>query len=123
MFNQCAFVGRLGKDPVIKYFDGGKSKTSFNIAVDRPTFGGGEKKSDWFRVEVWGKSGELAAEYLKKGSVVAVGGRLEMEEWEGRDGKMTQPTLKDATWRNLTPKEKAPAGGQAPEDLADDVPF
>ena len=115
MINQCGFAGRLGKDPEIKYFEGGKCKTTFSLAVDRPKFGG-EAKTDWFRVELWGKNAENAAEWLKKGNTVWASGRLEMEEWKGQDGtKQVTPTLKANEFKNLTPKnEGAAVSGRRP---------
>jgi len=61
MLNSVVLVGRAGADPEIKYFESGRAKTKFNLAVDRPTKRvEGQDNTDWFRIELWGKPAEIA---------------------------------------------------------------
>ncbi|HSA06931.1 MAG TPA: single-stranded DNA-binding protein [Candidatus Gastranaerophilales bacterium] len=84
MINSVVLVGRVGQDPEMKYFESGKAKTTLSIAVNRWTKGG--EKTDWFRIELWDKQAEVAGEYVKKGRLVAVEGRLDLNKWKGQDG-------------------------------------
>lgn len=83
MINTVILVGRVGQAPIIKYFESGKVQTSFSLAVNRP------KKSnehdditDWFKVEVWGRFAEIANEYIRRGTLVGVEGKLEFKRWK-----------------------------------------
>jgi single-strand DNA-binding protein len=84
-FNNCTFVGNLGKDPELRYTPSGKAVCDFTLAVNEKF---GDKQSTvWLRVTCWDKTADNAAKYLEKGSPVLVAGPLSVEEWEGRDGK------------------------------------
>lgn len=87
MLNSVVLVGRAGADPEIKYFESGRAKTTFNIAVDKPMKRAeGQDNTDWFRIELWGKPAEIAAEYVKKGKLVGIVGRLEFSRWTDANG-------------------------------------
>lgn len=84
MINSVVLVGRVGKDPEMKYFESGKSKTTFSVAVNR--WHSAEKKevADWFFIEFWDKDAERAGEYVKKGRLIAIEGRL--DTWKDKEG-------------------------------------
>lgn len=87
--NKVQIIGRLGKDPEIRYTQGGQAVASFSVATDSKwTNKAGEKqeKTEWHRVKAWGKLGELAGEYLAKGRQVYVEGRLETSEYTDKEG-------------------------------------
>ena len=80
MYQQLIIVGNLGKDPEMRYTPSGTPVTSLSVATNRKYTGSdGQvvKETTWFRVSVFGKSAETAAQYLKKGSAVLVEGRLD----------------------------------------------
>ena len=79
--NQVTIVGRVGKDPEIKYFDSGNTLASFSIAVNRPTK---NKETDWFDIKLWGRQAEIAGEYVRKGSLVGILGQLDFESWNDK---------------------------------------
>lgn len=83
MLNSVSLVGRVGDAPAIKYFDSGKCKATLSIATDRGF--GQDKKTDWHKVELWGKQAESAVEHVKKGDVIGVTGALEYNTFE-KDG-------------------------------------
>jgi len=86
MHQKIEVIGRLGKDPESRYTPSGQQVTSFSVATDHQyTNGSGEKikETTWFRVSVWGKSAQACAEYLKKGSLVFVEGRLTPDKETG----------------------------------------
>lgn len=83
--NTVILIGNLGKDPELRYVAGsGKAVCNFSIAVERPF--SKEKISDWFNIIVWNKPAENAAQYLHKGSKVAVKSYLTTRNYEGTDG-------------------------------------
>lgn len=77
-------AGRLGKDPEIKYFDNGKVKTEFSIAVDRYDSVKKEKFTSWFNITAWEKLAEFAGEHLKKGTNCVVNGVIKSEEYQSK---------------------------------------
>ena len=78
--NQVSITGTVGQDAEMQYFESGKVKTTFSIAVNG--FEKGEKTTNWFKVEVWDKQAEFAGEYVKKGKAVNVVGYLESREYQ-----------------------------------------
>jgi single-strand DNA-binding protein len=88
MLNKVILIGRLATDPELKYTPSGVAVTSFRIAVDRPfsRTEGGEKETDFIDIVAWRQSAEFAANYLNKGRLVAVDGRLQIRNWVAQDG-------------------------------------
>lgn len=84
--NSAVIVGRAGQDPEIKYFESGKVKTSFSLAVNRWDPKTKSEIADWFNIEVWDKQAEFAGEYVKKGRLVAVDGRIAASKWTDASG-------------------------------------
>ena len=84
--NTATIVGRAGQDAEIKYFESGKVKTSFSLAVDKWDSKTKENVTDWFNIEVWDKQAEFAGEYIKKGRLVAVDGRISVSKWTDQSG-------------------------------------
>lgn len=80
--NVVALVGRAGRDAEIKYLEpSGTAKANFSLALDR--FGKDKDKGPvWVRVELWEKTAQIAADYVKKGSLVGVSGRLDVQKWK-----------------------------------------
>ncbi|MDD3593709.1 MAG: single-stranded DNA-binding protein [Candidatus Gastranaerophilales bacterium] len=85
MINSVVVVGRTGQDPDIKYFESGKVKTSFSVAVNRWSKEG--EKTDWFNIELWDKNAEFAGEYVKKGRLVSIEGKLAISKWKDASGE------------------------------------
>lgn len=84
--NNVVVVGRAGRDPEIKYFESGKCKTTFSMAVSRWDAKTSAETTDWFNIDMWDKLAEIAAEYVKKGSLLWVEGRLTVNKYTGKDG-------------------------------------
>ena len=87
--NRVQLIGRLGKDPEGKFTTTGKKVAHFSLAVPQRWKVGGESKeyTEWVNVEAWGRLGEVCQEYLKKGSLVYLEGRLKTEKYEDKDGE------------------------------------
>jgi single-strand DNA-binding protein len=84
--NHVQLIGRLGRDPEGKFTPSGKKVTHFSLAVSQRWKANGEAKeyTEWVNVEAWGRLGEVCQEYLKKGSLVYVEGRLKTEKYEDK---------------------------------------
>lgn len=81
--NVVNIVGRAGMDPEIRYFESGSVKCRLTMAVNRPTTK--DDEPDWFTLEIWGKTAEVAANYVRKGSLIGVQGALKIETWSDRN--------------------------------------
>lgn len=79
--NQVSFIGRLGNDPEAKYFESGANKTNISVAVNTIKK---DAAPNWFSVDLWGKTGEVAANYTRKGSQVGIIGVLHVDFWTDR---------------------------------------
>src|SRR5207244_13438905 len=88
MLNKVILIGRLATDPELRYTPSGVAVTSFVIAVDRRMAPNeaGEKETDFIDIVAWRQSAEFAANYLNKGRLVAVDGRLQIRKWVAQDG-------------------------------------
>ena len=86
--NHVQLIGRLGKDPESKFTPTGKKVTHFRLAVSQRWKTNGEMKefTEWVNIEVWGRLGEVCQEYLKKGSLVYLEGRLKTEKYDDKGG-------------------------------------
>ena len=88
MMNVVALVGRVVADPELKYTPSGVAVCSLRIAVDRRFKSeSGEKQTDFFDVTAWKQTAEFAANYLTKGRLIAVEGRLQQRSWVQQDGQ------------------------------------
>lgn len=79
--NTVVLVGHVGRDAEIKYFESGKVKANFSIAVNRWDAKTKSEIADWFNIDVWDKQAEFAGEYVKKGMLVAIDGRIGINKW------------------------------------------
>lgn len=80
--NNVTLVGRVGGEPNVRYFESGSVVCNLTLAVNRPTRNNDEP--DWFSLEIWGRTAQVAADYVKKGSLIGVSGNLKMEYWNDR---------------------------------------
>ena len=83
--NRVQLIGRWGRDPEVRHTPSGKKVTSFSLAVDRRwRSSDGEIKdaTDWFQIVAWGRLGEICSQYLSKGRLVYIEGRLQTDRYE-----------------------------------------
>ena len=88
--NRVQLIGRLGQDPIARTLSNGRSMTTFSLATSesyRDPSGERIKNTQWHNITAWGRTAEIAAEYLKKGKKVAVEGRLVNRQYKTQDGK------------------------------------
>ena len=138
--NKITLIGNLTHDPEVRSTPNGVTVCTFTIAVNRRfAQQGGEKATDYFRINAWRQLGETCARYLAKGRKVAVVGELQARTYEGKDGatRMSLDVSADEV-EFLTPRSQDEGSGYsaprqsnaAPQDLAgftdiqsDDIPF
>jgi len=85
--NKVMLIGRLTKDPELKYTPGaGTAVTTVTLAVDRAYIKDGKKEADFIPVVIWGKSAESTAQYMKKGLLMGVSGRIQTRSYEAKEG-------------------------------------
>ena len=118
MLNQVVLIGRLTRNPELRYTPGnGVAVTDFTIAVDRPfTNKQGEREADFINIVAWRKLAEACANYLNKGSLCCVVGRLEIESYEDKDGIKRKAIKVVADNVRFLEKVKK-------QDDVDDIPF
>jgi single-strand DNA-binding protein len=88
--NKVILVGRLGRDPETRYTGGGQAVANFSVATDesyKDRNGERQKRTEWHKIVVWGKQAEIAQQYLKKGSLVFIEGRIQSREWQDKEGQ------------------------------------
>jgi single-strand DNA-binding protein len=139
--NKVIIVGRLGRDPEIRYTPDGAAVANFSVATsevwrDKET-GDKKERTEWHRIVAWRRLGEICGEYLSKGRQVYVEGKLQTRSWE-QDGVtryMTEIVATDVQFlggRDDAPPSKRSSGGSVPDqgypepplpDTQDDIPF
>jgi len=127
MFNRVILIGRLTRDPELRFTQSGVAVASFTLAVDRNWRNAqGEKETDFINIVAWRQLGERCANYLSKGKLAAVEGRLQIRNYEDKDGqKRTVAEVIADDVRFLSPKEggsSAPEGGYSAPTRESNVP-
>ena len=123
--NKIILIGRLTRDPELRFTNSGTAVCSFTLAVDRRNK---EKETDFINIVVWNKAGENCAEYLKKGRQAAVEGRLQIRNYDGNDGTkkyVTEVVADNVEFIGSVGKENTPIADLGQEIVFNDneVPF
>ena len=80
--NSVTLVGRAGRDPEVRYFESGTVVANLTMAVNRMNR---NDEPDWFNLEIWGKQAQVAADYVKKGSLIGITGSFKLDSWKDRN--------------------------------------
>ncbi|MDR7482415.1 MAG: single-stranded DNA-binding protein [Armatimonadota bacterium] len=131
MLNRIILIGRLTRDPELRYVPSGQPVASFSLAVDRPfTNQQGERETDFIDIVAWRKLAEQVSQHLSKGRLVAVEGRLQIRSFETQDGQKRRvaEVVADAVRfldRKATtaPVAASAQGEEFAEETEEDVPF
>ncbi|NMC85177.1 MAG: single-stranded DNA-binding protein [Anaerolineaceae bacterium] len=133
MYQKIVIVGRLGRDPEMRFTPTGQAVTSFSVATDRQyndQAGKPVKETVWFRVTAWGKLAETCNNFLQKGKMVLVEGRLSVDAktggpriWTAQDGTpRASYEIVAATVKFLSARNEGAGGAPVAEDDMDSMP-
>jgi single-strand DNA-binding protein len=139
MLNEVRLIGRLGRDPEVKYTQAGTEVGNFSVATSErwksKKTGEYEERTDWHEIVAFGQPAKYAGEYLRKGDLVLISGSIRKEQWETRDGEKrsthkiyAQRINGLGNKRDDKPKEQSTEPVATPdmiggEDFDDDIPF
>jgi single-strand DNA-binding protein len=135
MVNKAILIGRLGRDPEVRYTPDGTMVTNFTMATDETYKDkNGEKvqKTEWHRIVAFGKLAEICGNYLVKGKLIFVEGRIQTRAWEDKEGvKRNTTEIIAGDMKMLDSKGQAKPGDATPDASSasnsttpmDDVPF
>jgi single-strand DNA-binding protein len=120
--NIVSLVGRAGRDPEARYFESGSMVANLSLAVNRMS----RDEADWFNLEVWGKQAQIAADYVRKGSLLGITGSFKLELWTDRSTgeERSKPVIRVDRLDLLGSRRDSEAGGGwggPPSD--EEVPF
>lgn len=126
MLNRVVLIGRLTKDPELRYTPNGIATAGFTLAVDRPFQKDKEKEADFIPVVTWRQLAELCANYLKKGRLAAVEGRMQVRSYKNKEGNsvyVTEVIADNVRFLEAANRESSESPS-APVDISDDeLPF
>ena len=131
MINKAILVGRLGRNPEVRYLQDGTTAVTMSLATDeswKDKNGERKKKTEWHRVVVFGKLADICAEFLDKGSLVYIEGKIQTRSWEDKDGNKRSTTEIRADAMKMLDGKKdsgrpAASNDDAPTDVESDIPF
>ena len=108
--NRVALVGRAGRDPEARYFESGSMVANLTLAVNRRSR---NDEPDWFNLEIWGKQAQVAADYVRKGSLLGIIGSFKLDRWTDRSSgeERTKPVIRVDRLELLGSKRDAEGGG------------
>jgi single-strand DNA-binding protein len=91
--NSITLVGRAGRDPEVRYFESGSVVANLTLAVNRRSR---DDEPDWFNLEIWGKQAQVAADYVRKGSLLGIIGSFKLDRWTDRatGEERTKPVIR-----------------------------
>jgi len=133
-FNKAIICGHLGQDPRVTVTQSGKTVAELSVATSEKF--NGQEKTEWHKVKVWEKAAEFCRDYLTKGALVLVEGRIETRKWQDKDGvdryttEIIAQRVQGLGKGSCEPKQDQPQGQGKRPDFAggsstgmDDVPF
>ena len=126
MLNKVMIIGRLGQDPQEKALPSGAAVATFSVATDESYTdkqGAKQKKTEWHRVTAFGKLADICNQYLKKGALVYVEGKLSTRAWEDKSGAKHSVTEIIASQMKMLEFGKKADDGPPDPPVGDDVPF
>ena len=120
--NSITLVGRAGRDPEVRYFESGSVVANLTMAVNRRKR---DDEPDWFNLEIWGKQAQIAADYVKRGSLIGIVGSFKLDRWKDRNTgeERSKPVVRVDRLELLGSKRDAEANTANSRPNDDEVPF
>ncbi len=125
--NKVMIIGRLGRDPEMRYTPSGRPVTTFSVATSRNwTTSEGERRveTEWFNIVAWGNLAEICKQYLAKGQQVYIEGRLQTRHWDDQEGNKHTSVEINANEMIMLGERREPEENGGPESTEDEeFPF
>ncbi len=120
--NVINLVGRAGREPDVRYFESGSTVANFSLAVNRITRG---DEPDWFNLEIWGKQAQIAADYVKKGSLIGITGSFKIDSWKDKNTgeDRFKPVVRVDRLNLLSSKKETDTSNFSNNNNSGDIPF
>ena len=120
--NAINLVGRAGRDPEVRYFESGSIVANFTLAVNRRSR---NEEPDWFNLEIWGKQAQIAADYVKKGSLIGITGSLKIDSWKDKNSgeDRFKPVVRVDRLNLLGSKKETDNNSSTNQNNSEDIPF
>ncbi len=120
--NSVTLVGRAGRDPDVRYFESGSVVANLTLAVNRRSR---DEEPDWFNLEIWGKQAQVAADYVKKGSLIGVVGSFKLDRWNDKNNgeQRSKPVVRVERLELMGSKRDQEGSGYSNSPNQDEVPF
>ena len=120
--NTISLVGRAGREPDVRYFESGSTVANFTLAVNRISRG---DEPDWFNLEIWGKQAQIAADYVKKGSLVGITGSFKIDSWKDKNTgeDRFKPVVRVDRLNLLSSRKETDNGNFSNNNNSGDIPF
>ena len=120
--NTINLVGRAGREPDVRYFESGSTVANFTLAVNRLSRG---DEPDWFNLEIWGKQAQIAADYVKKGSLVGITGSFKIDSWKDKNTgeDRFKPVVRVDRLNLLSSRKETDNGNFSNNNSSGDIPF
>ena len=120
--NTINLVGRAGREPDVRYFESGSTVANFTLAVNRISR---NDEPDWFNLEIWGKQAQIAADYVKKGSLVGITGSFKIDSWKDKNTgeDRFKPVVRVDRLNLLSSRKEADNSNFSNNNNSEDIPF
>ena len=120
--NTINLVGRAGREPDVRYFESGSTVANFTLAVNRISK---SDEPDWFNLEIWGKQAQIAADYVKKGSLVGITGSFKIDSWKDKNTgeDRFKPVVRVDRLNLLSSKKETDNSNFSNNNSSKDIPF
>ena len=120
--NTINLVGRAGREPDVRYFESGSTVANFTLAVNRISR---SDEPDWFNLEIWGKQAQIAADYVKKGSLVGITGSFKIDSWKDKNTgeDRFKPVVRVDRLNLLSSRKETDNSNLSNNNNSGDIPF
>ena len=120
--NTINLVGRAGREPDVRYFESGSTVANFTLAVNRMSK---SDEPDWFNLEIWGKQAQIAADYVKKGSLIGITGSFKIDSWKDKNTgeDRFKPVVRVDRLNLLSSRKETDNGNFSNNNNSGNIPF
>ena len=120
--NSVNLVGRAGREPDVRYFESGSTVANLTLAVNRRSR---DEEPDWFNLEIWGKQAQIAADYVKKGSLIGITGSFKIDSWKDKNTgeDRYKPVIRVDRLNLLSSRKESENNQYSSNNNSNEIPF